>query len=741
MTAVTEDHSARSEEISIDAVRKVILSQWGYDSFRPLQEQSIESILASRDSVIVLPTGGGKSLCFQAPACCLDGVTIVVSPLIALMKDQVDALRENGIAAAAFNSTLSWNEKTAVAEQIRAGQLKLLYLAPETLLTDEVLALLQSVRVSMFAIDEAHCISSWGHDFRPEYRALKVLKQRFPGVSRHAFTATATERVREDIAKQLQLDQPDFHVGNFDRPNLVYRIERRQKGLNQTLDCIGRHPNESGIVYCITRKEVEKTADALQAIGHRAAPYHAGMDNSARRKNQEAFLTERIDIIVATVAFGMGIDKSNVRYVIHTAMPKSVEAYQQESGRAGRDGLEAECCLFYSPGDVMKWKRLIQNSETGYQEAMAALDGIDRFCGSLRCRHALLVEHFGQQLDHSDCQACDFCLDQLEEVAEPLILAQKILSCVARLEQQYGGDYTALVLVGSKDKRILERAHDQLSTYGLLSEHTQRTVRDWIEQLVSQNYLSKYGEFNQLQITELGRQALRGELAPRLLKPAVESSNSTRPAKQVSWEGVDRELFESLRELRKQLATEKGVPAYVVFGDATLRDLARRRPADELGFLGTHGVGQKKWEEYGQQFLGAITDYCEGRGIAVDVEPLESDAASNSYQIVEPPETSALSASAIAAFPLFKQSLPIADIATKIGRAESTIGGYLLQFLRHESVTDPTPWVDSSTATRVHDAIEAVGGTRLKPIFEYLNSEVPYDEIRIVATCIANAEG
>lgn len=734
MSAVSEDQATQGNRVSIDNVREAIRSHWGYDSFRPLQRESIESILAGRDSVVVLPTGGGKSLCFQAPACCLDGVAVVVSPLIALMKDQVDALRENGISAAAFNSTLSWNEKKEVADEIRAGRLKLLYLAPETLLTDEVLSLLQSVQVSMFAIDEAHCISSWGHDFRPEYRALKVLKQRFPNASRHAYTATATERVREDIALQLELDQPEFHVGNFDRPNLIYRVERRQSGMNQTLAAIRRHPNESGIVYCITRKEVEKTAGALQALGCRAAPYHAGMDNAARRKNQEAFLAEQVDIIVATVAFGMGIDKSNVRYVIHTGMPKSVEAYQQESGRAGRDGLEAECCLFYSPADVMKWKRLIQNSETGYEEAMAALDGIDRFCTSLRCRHSLLLEHFGQQLGHSDCQACDVCLEELEEVAEPLILAQKILSCVARLEQQYGADYTSLVLVGSKEKRILEKAHDQLSTYGLLSEHSHRAVRDWTEQLVSQDYLAKYGEYNQLQITESGREVLRGEQSPRLLKPAVESSKSSRKTKQVSWEGVDQELFETLRELRKQLATEKGVPAYVVFGDTTLRDLARYRPSTESGFLQTHGVGQKKWSEYGPQFLQAIAEYCERAGLDVDVQPVESDRS----QSLDPPDSPTLNASAVAAFPLFQQSLSVADVAEQLGRAESTVRGYLQQYLSHEGITDPSPWVDRKTATRVREAIETVGNQRLKPIFEYLDGKVAYEEIRIVATCLAN---
>ncbi|MEM9354167.1 MAG: DNA helicase RecQ [Planctomycetota bacterium] len=612
---------------SLDDVRHAVQTHWGYDAFRPLQEQAIESVLAGRDSVVVLPTGGGKSLCFQAPAVCMPGVAVVLSPLIALMKDQIDALREIGVDAAAFNSTLSWDEKKIVVDQMRDGELKLLYLAPETLLAGEMLSVLASVDVSLFAIDEAHCVSSWGHDFRPEYRGLRVLKERFPNVGVHAYTATATERVRADIAEQLELSDPQLLVGSFDRPNLEYRVERRNGGLRQVIEVINRHPDESGIVYCITRKEVEKTAAALKADGRRVAPYHAGLEPAQRQRAQDAFLAERIDTIVATVAFGMGIDKSNVRYVVHTGMPKSLEAYQQESGRAGRDGLEAECCLFYSPADVMKWKRLIQPTETGYDEALAALAGIERFCSTLRCRHQLLAEHFGQSLDQDNCGACDYCLGELDEVDDPLTLSQKILSCVVRLDQRYGGDYNALVLTGSREKRILENGHDELSTYGLLGEHPRQAVRDWLEQLVGQGCAEKYGEYNLVALTDLGRDVLRGDHTPRLLKPSPKaerrSSSSRKPSAEADWAGVDRDLFEALRALRKEIASEKGVPAYIVFGDATLRDLARRRPSTEETFLAAQGVGRKKWRDYGERFLGAITAHCQQMGLAVDVEPID----------------------------------------------------------------------------------------------------------------------
>jgi len=361
---------------TIEEVREIVSHLWGYDSFRPLQEEAIEAVLDDRDTVVILPTGGGKSLCFQAPACCLDGLAVVVSPLISLMKDQVDALRTNGVAAAYYNSSLTPAERSTVIEAVRCDALKLLYLAPESLLSENMLGLLGGVTISMIAIDEAHCISSWGHDFRPEYRGLRTLKQRFPGVAIHAYTATATERVRHDIAAELGLEKPTMLVGSFDRPNLNYRVQRRSRGMDQMLEVIERHKNESGIVYCISRKEVEKTADALKALGHSALAYHAGLSDVARIRNQEAFLEERINIVVATVAFGMGIDKSNVRFVIHAGMPKSLEAYQQESGRAGRDGLEADCCLFYGGGDFGTWKRLMAMSGEANESALEALQAI-----------------------------------------------------------------------------------------------------------------------------------------------------------------------------------------------------------------------------------------------------------------------------------------------------------------------------------------------------------------------------
>lgn len=735
---------AESATPTLEEVRGVVQRQWGFDSFRPLQLEAIEAVLAGRDSVVVLPTGGGKSLCFQAPACCLPGTAVVVSPLISLMKDQVDALSAIGVPAAQLNSTLSPEQRRQVIERLQAGELKLLYLAPEGLLTERGMALIDSIEPSLLAIDEAHCISSWGHDFRPEYRGLSVLKKRFPRAAVHAYTATATQRVQQDIVEQLGLSDPALLVGSYDRPNLVYLVKQRTAGLGQMLEVIDRHAGESGIVYCISRKDVEKTTAALKTLGHRAVAYHAGMDERQRHASQDAFLTEEADVIVATVAFGMGIDKSNVRYVIHAAAPKSLEAYQQESGRAGRDGMEAECCLFFSGGDFGKWRRMMQQSPGDDPGSTAALANLEQFCSTPRCRHQLLVEHFGQTLEQENCGACDVCLGHLDQVEEPLILAQKILSCVARLEQMYGADYTAQVLAGSQDQRILQKGHDQLSTYGLLAEDSKRTIRNWIEQLIGQGCAKRFGEYQQLQLTELGWQVLRGEHTPMLTQPTEPASttSASRGADPASWEGVDRGLFQRLRELRREIAGQLQAPAYIVFGDATLRDLARRRPSEQAGFLAAHGVGEKKWNDYGERFLEAIGAYCDEAGLTRDVDPKADASATDGApgRSTKPASSQGLNAAAAAAFPLFAAGVSIDDAAAQLGRARSTVCGYLEQYIRQEDATDPSPWVDETTARQVNRAIDQVGGARLKPIYEQLGGDVPYEVIRIVGACKANSE-
>ena len=496
--------------------------------------------MEGRDSVVVLPTGGGKSLCFQAPATAMGGLALCVSPLISLMKDQVDTLRNCGVSAAYLNSTQSADEQRAIADEIRADRLKLLYIAPERLLQQRTLSFLQSANVAFAAIDEAHCISNWGHDFRPEYRGLRVLKEAFPNIAVHAYTATATEAVRGDIAKQLGLEQPEMLVGSFDRPNLTYRVRPGVGRLQQIQQAIAAQAKpdggcESAIVYCISRKEVEKTAAALAALGVRARPYHAGLSDEDRARNQDAFLNDRCDVIVATVAFGMGIDKPDVRLVAHAGMPKSLEHYQQEAGRAGRDGLPAECLLLYQRGDFATWKRIMESPSAdaggdggeALAGALAALEGISRYCAGVSCRHAALLEHFGQSLEGDNCGACDVCLGELDLVDDALVLGQKIVSCVARLEQRFGADHTTKVLAGSTEERIVSLGHDRLSTYGLLKDARTSDIRDWIEQLVGQGYLERAGEYGVLHITESGMRLLKGDAQPRLLRAAPSSKSGS----------------------------------------------------------------------------------------------------------------------------------------------------------------------------------------------------------------------
>lgn len=506
--------------MAIDALQQVLRTFWGFEDYLPFQRQAMQCVLDNRDSLVVMPTSGGKSLCYQAPAMCGSGFAVVVSPLVALMKDQVDGLLANGISAAAVNSTVSPEAKRKIVRQIESGELRLLYMSPEKLLVGRTLDFLQTQRVSFFAIDEAHCISAWGHDFRPEYRGLSQLRDRFPGTAIHAYTATATEQVRSDIVRQLKLRHATVLVGDFRRANLHYYVARRERGIGQICAVIDRFCDEPGIVYCITRAEVDRTAAMLRAMGYSALPYHAGMSDEERIRNQEAFLTERANTIVATVAFGMGIDKSNVRYVVHAGMPKSVEHYQQESGRAGRDGKKSECWLLYSGRDLMTWKRLLeQTTGEAKRASLTALEKINHYSTSVSCRHASLFEHFGQTWTHGPCEACDICLGELAVVHNALSISQKILSCVLRLRESYGAEYVSLVLTGSRDQRIVAAGHDQLSTWSLLTHYRRQDVRQWIEQLVSQQYLSKEGEYNLVAVTDLGRRVIAGERTPTLLVP------------------------------------------------------------------------------------------------------------------------------------------------------------------------------------------------------------------------------
>lgn len=618
--------SPQAPNAATDELLAALKRYWGYDSFRPLQQEAMQLAQNGQDSVVVLPTGGGKSLCYQVPAVCREGMAIIVSPLIALMKDQVDALTACGVPAAFINSSLSIDERRSVAQRITSGELKMLFAAPERLVQESTIRFLQQTTISFIAIDEAHCISHWGHDFRPEYRQLSCLRSAFPTVSFHAFTATATERVRQDICKQMQLKDPEVLVGSFDRPNLIYRVDRRHDSVSQIRSVLQRRRGESGIIYCISRNNVEETSTLLNGLGYRTLPYHAGLEPETRKKHQDAFINDDVDIIVATVAFGMGIDKSNVRFVIHSEMPRSVEAWQQESGRAGRDGLDAECWLFFSGRDVSTWEFLIDQSETeeNREASLAALAEMETFCITHRCRHVHICQHFGEALDQENCGACDICLQETEQVEDSLITAQKILSGVCRQNQGFGASYTCQVLRGSRNRKILSNGHDKLSTWGLLKEESEHVVRSWIDQLIGHGLLVRDGEHSVLRVTEAGWEVMRGNREVTLTRPRGRKQSKATAAR---WDGVNRPLFEHLRQVRMRIAAERGVPPYVVFGDVTLRELARTRPSTEAGMLNTYGIGAQKQEQFGQQFLEAIADWCQSNGVECDVS--EESNASN----------------------------------------------------------------------------------------------------------------
>jgi ATP-dependent DNA helicase RecQ len=743
-----------SSDGSVEEARRALSRYWGFADFLPLQAEAVAADLAGRDSLVVLPTGGGKSLCYQLPAVTTAGWTLVISPLLSLMKDQVDRLRRLGIPAAALNSSVNGAERNTAIRDLQAGRLKLLYLAPERLANELSRVLGGAAPPRSIVVDEAHCISAWGHDFRPEYRDLRRLRERFPQAAWHAFTATATPEVRQDICQQLGLRDQEVLVGSFFRPNLQYHVRTRTGGFGDLCSVLDRHRNAAGIIYAISRRRVEELSNYLNSLGYRTLPYHAGMSDADRAAAQEALVHDRIEALVATVAFGMGIDKPNVRFVIHAEMPRTLENYQQESGRAGRDGLPAECWLFYSPKDALVWERILENSPAEVREqAAAALAQVQAYCGSLVCRHRQLVGHFGQafpdiggdmsagsNMAAGSCGACDVCLSGLQFVPAPLVTAQKVLSCVIRVGERFGADHVAKVLAGSNETRLTQLGHDQLSTFGLLRESTRPQIREWIEQLIAQQLLRRVGEYSVLQVTPCGRELLQGRGNVQLAFTASKGLTGIEGAGGMdarrnpidSLSEIERSLYQLLWEWRSNTATAGGVPAHVIFTDRTLLDLVHCRPADATHLRWCYGIGAQKVEDYGPSLLELINRFCPAHQLPQNLPP----------QALQPQGKSTAPAqvndSARVAWPHFEQGKSCSEVAALMGRAISTVEGYLSQFIEAHRVFDPAPWVSAEDAAKIEEAIAKVGSERLKPIFETLEGQQTYAAIRVVVACLKN---
>jgi len=591
---------------------------FGYESFRPLQEEVMRQALSGKDTFVLMPTGGGKSLCYQLPAMAKGGLTVVVSPLIALMKDQVDALEEIGVPATYLNSTLSAAESRERLAKLYQGNYRLLYVAPERLMLPEMLARLDEWQPGLIAIDEAHCISDWGHDFRPEYRQIATLRGRFPETPVMALTATATDRVREDIVSQLHLRTPSRFVASFNRGNLTYRVIARSQPFNQILDVVKRHDGESGIIYCASRNATERLANRLSEQGLRCSAYHAGLDAKTRSKNQEAFIRDEIQIVCATIAFGMGIDKPDVRFVIHHDLPKNIEGYYQETGRAGRDGLPAECVLLFNASDVAKQFGFIEekNDEQEQRVARELLQQMVHYAETRECRRRTLLAYFSETFDDENCGGCDNCLDPKETI-DGTVAAQKFLACLYRIRERcgfgFGLNHVVEVLTGANTEAIRKWGHDQISTYGIGDEFGRgewkavgrELMRLGLAQLTS-------GRMSVIELTQAGRDWLGSKEPIELTRPTLAKPKSSTARFRRDRAGeiqCDEVLFQQLREQRMELASKRGLPAYMIFGDVALREMARDCPTTPEAFSLISGVGEKKQAEYGEQFISQIIAY------------------------------------------------------------------------------------------------------------------------------------
>lgn len=712
---------------------------FGYTDFLPLQEEIIRDVLDGKDVLALMPTGGGKSLCYQLPALLSDGLTVVVSPLIALMKDQVDGLVSNGVPAAYINSSLSAADAHRTRSEVGRGTIKILYIAPERLAVPEFLEFLKGLNIRLFAVDEAHCISEWGHDFRSEYRQLRTLKQNFPTTPIIALTATATGNVQDDIAEQLNIPDCKRYRASFDRKNLHYRVEPKANGYQQLLRHLEAHKKDSGIIYCHSRKGVDNLSANLRRAGYRALPYHAGMTPEERSANQERFIKDDAEIIVATIAFGMGIDKPDVRYVIHYDLPRNIEGYYQETGRAGRDGLKSDCILFYSYGDKAKIEYFIRQKDNQREMDIAykKLKEMTDYCEGDTCRRKVLLGYFGEGFDDSGCRACDICLEPREKF-DGTIAAQKVLSCVYRVNGGFGVNHIIDVLLGSKNRKVIERGHDALTTYGVGREYSKSQWQSIIRELAHLGFLDMEGDrYPTLSLNEKSRRILVGGEQVFLTKPSIESVE-VRKSRVDTDEAFDHELFEILRDLRKALADEEVLPPYVIFHDATLKEMAAYYPSDTLALANIIGVGEVKLQKYGDKFVETITEYCVDKGIEPkQIAPkrparaaMTAKTPSTTFPSSEAPEV--MSATIMETLGLCNRDLTLKEIAEKRSLAVSTIMSHIEKLVLSGEDVALDNFIPVEKQEIIQEAMQDLGLEMLRPIKERLGEDFSYNELRLV---------
>jgi ATP-dependent DNA helicase RecQ len=704
-------------------LRTALKKHFGYETFRPLQEQIVRDALAGRDVFALMPTGGGKSLCFQLPALLRAGLTIVISPLISLMKDQVDALQASGVAATFLNSSLDGAEARARLRGLYNGEFRLLYVAPERLMLESFIEKVQGWKVAQIAIDEAHCISEWGHDFRPEYRELAKLRSLLPDVPIMALTATATERVREDIVRQLKLREPRCYVASFDRPNLTYRVVPKSAPYEQLLNFLRERPDDSGIVYCASRKSADSIAAKLNADGISAKPYHAGLEPNERAQNQEAFLRDDVRVVSATIAFGMGINKPNVRFVVHYDLPKNIESYYQETGRAGRDGLPSDCVLLFNPGDVVKQRRFIdEKSESEARIAREQLRQMVHYAETRECRRTTLLRYFAEERPNEPCGGCDNCLEP-PETFDGTVVAQKFLSCVLRIQQKsgfaFGLNHIVEVLTGADTEAIRQRGHNELSTYGIGKELKREAWQAVGRELLRMELVEVApGKFATLQVTSAGREALRARQPITLTKPPE------KPAPRVKQRAgeieCDEALFEELRFVRRNLADERNVPAYVIFSDVALREMARSYPTTPKAFRKIPGVGEQKLKDFAEPFLACINNYL-------------SDHAQQDFAPppVAAPTPRRLSDSETETLRRFQAGESIDDIARTRGFVRSTILGHLVMAIEAGAPLTLDRFFTAEEQREIEPAFRRNGQRNLTGIRDDLGGRYPIEYLRI----------